>query len=108
MLIEIQEVVALKQLIGELGERQTVACLAVKALLNALLCHHVVYGDVLAHLTRELQEAHVLHPVVVVHKLCPVGSVALKVKELGELLLYALLVVTQSLLVEQIALKALA
>ena len=133
MLVEVQEVVALEQLIGELGERQSVAGGAVESLLHGVLGHHVVHGDVLAHLTGEVEEGEVLHPVVVVHQLGTVigppygprggfyrfigrdyrvplggrkGSLP-EVEELGHLGLDALLVVAQRLVVEQIALLAL-
>ena len=96
MLIEIKEVVTLEQLVGELGERESVTCLAVKTLLHAVLRHHVVYGDVLAHLASEVEEGEVLHPVVVVNEFCLVGFCAVEVKELRHLLLDGLLVVVES------------
>ncbi len=108
MLVEIQEVVALEQLIGKLGERQSVACGTVKALLHTLLSHHVVDGDMLSHHTGEVKEGEVFHPVVVVHHLGLVRLVAVEIEELGHLLLDALLVVVESLVVEQVALLALA
>ena len=104
MLIEVEEVVALEQLVGELGERHTVVGIGSQALLDAVLCHHVVDGDVLADVADEAQEGEILHPVIVVHHDGVVRSIAVKVQELGQLLADALLVVTQGLLVDELAL----
>ena len=104
MLVEVEEVVALQQLVGELGERQTVASRTIQALLHALLSHHVVDGDVLANLAGEVEEREILHPVVVVHHLGGIGTFGLEVEELSHLSLDALLVVTQCLVVQQVAL----
>ena len=131
MLVEVEEIVALQELVSKLGERQSVASRSVQSLLHALLRHHVVDGDVLAYLTCEVKESEVLHPVVVVHHFS-VGSGPLygprggfvtldirvplggrkgglgpKVQELGHLSLDALLIVAQCLVVEQIALLTL-
>ena len=108
MLIEIEEVVALQQLIGELGERESVAGSTVEALLNRLFGHHIVHGDVLTHLTCKVEEGEVFHPVVVVHHDGSVGFFRLEVEELGHLALNALLVVAQRLVVQQVALLAFA
>ena len=75
-----------------------------EALLDRVLGHHVVHGDVLANVANEVQEREVLHPVVVVHEDSVVGRIAVKVEELGELLAYALLVVAQGGLVDEFAL----
>ena len=108
MLIEVEKVVALQQLVGKLGEGESVACGTVEALLDRLLGHHVVDGDVLAHLTGKVQEGEVLHPVVVVDHEGGVSILRLKVQEFSHLLLDALLVVAQGLVVEQVALLGLA
>ena len=81
VLVEPEEVVALQQLVGELSEAEAVAGGAVEALLHAVLGHHVVDGDVLAHLACEVEEGEVLHPVVVVHHLGGVGLLRLEVQE---------------------------
>ena len=62
----------------------------------------------LAHLTSEIQEGEVFHPVIVVHHLGSIRILAFKVEELGHLCLDALLVVTQRLVVQQVTLLALA
>ena len=108
VLIEIEEVVALQQLVGEFGERQSVAGSSVESLLHAFLGHHVVDGDVLTHLAREVEEGEILHPVVVVHQLGSISILRLEVEELGHLLLDALLVVIECLVVEQVTLLTLA
>ena len=108
VLVEPEEVIALEQLIGELGEAQSVAGGAIEALLNAVLRHHVIHGNVLAHLTGEVEEGEVLHPVVVVHHLGGIGFLRFKIKELGHLGLDALLIVTQRLFVQQVTFLALA
>ena len=103
-----QEVVALKQLIGKLGERQSVARGTVQTLLHALLRHHIVDGDVLAYGACKVEEGEILHPVVVVHHLGGVGALSIKVEELSHLLFDALLVMIQCLGVEQVTFLALA
>ena len=104
MLIEIKEVVALQKLVGELGEGKTVASSSVQALLHAVLCHHVVDGDVFSHLACEVEESEVLHPVVVVDHFGSVGLCGFEIEETSYLLFNALLVVTQRLIVQQVAL----
>ena len=103
-LVKGKEVEALEKLVCELGEAQSVAGLAVKSLLHAVFSHHVVHRDMLAYLAGEIKESDVLGPVVVVHEFRAVGGVALEIKELGELFLYAFLIVTQGGLVEEVAL----
>ena len=72
MLVEVEEVVALQELVGELGEAEAVAGSAVEALLDAVLGHHVVYGDVLAHLAGEVEEGEILHPIIIIDHLCAI------------------------------------
>ena len=108
VLVEVKKVVALEQLVGELGERQAVARRSVEALLHALLSHHVVDGDVLADIAYEVEELIVLHPVVVVDELGLVGLIAVEVEEARYLLLDGFLVVVEGVAVEQVALEALA
>ena len=93
MLIEIEEIVALKQLISELGERKSVVSLAVQALLYAVFSHHVVDGDVLAHLSCKVKKGELLHPIVVIDQLGLVGFAAIEVKKLCNLPLDGLLIV---------------
>ena len=107
VLILIEEVVALEQLIGKLGERQTVASLAVETFLHAVLSHHIVDGDVFADVAHEVEELIVLHPVVVVDQFCFVGLRTVEVEELADLLLDGFLIVIERVLVEEIALLAL-
>ena len=104
MLIEVEEVIALKKLVGELGEAESVACCAVKTLLHRLLCHHIVHGDVLTNLACEIKEGEVLHPVVVVNHLSRIGILALEIQELSHLCLDALLIVAQCLVIEEVTL----
>ncbi len=62
----------------------------------------------LTHLTGEIKESEVLHPVVVVDKLSLVRLSAIEVEELRHLLLDSFLVMIESLRVEKITLLALA
>ena len=103
-----QEVVALQQLVGELGERHALLELAVEAALDAVLGHHVVHGDALADVACEVEEGEVLHPVVVVDELGGIGRIAVEVEEARQLLADAGHVVAQRGLVQQVALLALA
>ena len=66
MLVQIDEVVALQQLIGELGEGHTLAELAVETFLHGVFRHHVVDGDEFADVAREIDKGVVLHPIVVI------------------------------------------
>ena len=102
-LVQVQEVVALQQLIGELGERHTVA-LAIEALLDRILGHHIVYGDHLTDVACEIEEGEVLHPIVVIYEQGSVRRVAVEVDQLRELSLDSLLIVAQRCLVEQVTL----
>ena len=56
----------------------------------------------LTYLTGKIKESKILHPIIVIHQFGFVGSIALKVQELGQLLLDASYVVTQSLFCQQI------
>ena len=104
MLIQVQEVIALKQLIAELSERHAMVGVGSQALLHAVLSHHVVNCDVLAYVANEIQERELLHPVIVVHQDCMVRSIAIEVKEVRQLSLNRLLVVAKRLLINQLAL----
>ena len=106
-LVEVEEVVALHQLVGEFGERHAVA-LAIEAFLDRILGHHVVHGDELADVADEAQEGELLHPVVVVHQQRGIRGVGLEVEELRELTPDRLLVAAERRLVEQVALLRLA
>ena len=97
LLILIKEVVTLKQLIGKLGERQSVTSLTIQTLLHAILGHHIVYGDMLSHLTGKVEEGKILHPVIVVYQLCLVGLITIEVEEFRHLLLNCLLIMIESL-----------
>ncbi len=99
-----QEVVALEQLVGELCEGQAVAGCAVETLLHRILCHHIVYGDMLADGTCELKEGEVLHPVVVVDHLGSIRLVGIEIEEFSHLCLDALLIMVQGVGVKKVAL----
>ena len=107
VLIEVQEVISLKQLVGELREGHALGRVAAEALLDGVLGHHVVYGDKLADVAGEIDEGIVLHPVVIVHQLRLVGGVRLEVEETRQLRLDAGDVVSEGLLVQKVALLAL-
>ena len=106
-LVEVQEVEALYQLVGEFGERHAVA-LAAETLLDRVFSHHVVDGDALADVADEFEERDVLHPVVVVDQHGGIRRVRLEVEQFGELPFDRLLIVAERRLVEQVALLRLA
>ena len=106
--VEVEEVVALQELVSELREGKAVARLAVEAFLHAVFRHHVVDGDMLSHHAGEVQEGEFLHPVIVVDHLRLVGSVCVEVQELGHLGLDGLLVVVKCIRVQQVSLLAFA
>ena len=103
-----QKIVPLQQLIGKFGERQTVACFAVQALLHTVFGHHVVDGDVFANFARKVEEGEIFHPIVVVDHLGCVGQFRVKVEKARHLRLDALLVVIKRFGVQQIAFLAFA
>ena len=106
--VEVQEVVTLQQLVGELSEAEAVACLSAEPFLHTVLGHHIVDGDVLAHFAGEIEEGKVLHPVVVVDHLGSVGLRSFEIQELGHLLFDGLLIMIERVGVKQIALLTLA
>ncbi len=60
----------------------------------------------LAYIANEVKEGEVFHPVVIVDHFGGIGSVAVEIQKLRELLLDGLLIVAQRLLVEELALLA--
>ena len=102
-----EEVIALEQLIAELGERHTLAALARQTFLYRVFGHHVVHGDVLADVADKFKEAEVLHPVIVVHHQRRVGCIAVKVEEFCQLGLDGFLIVAKGFLVDEFAFLAL-
>ena len=61
----------------------------------------------LTHLTSEIEEGEILHPVVVVYHLSGIGILRLEVEKLGYLFLDALLIVVECLGIEQVSLLTL-
>ena len=107
MLIKMQKIGSLHQLVRKFGERHAVA-LAAEALLDRVFGHHVVDRNAFADVANKFQEREILHPVVVVDQFGRIRSVGLEVDQVTELPSDPLLVATQGLLVEQVALKRLA
>ena len=60
-----------------------------------------------SHLTSKVEESEILHPVIVVHHLCSIGFLAVKVEELSHLLFDTLLIVAEGLVVEEVTLLTL-
>ncbi len=95
VLIEEQVVVALQQLIGELGERHTYARFRAEALLHGVFSHHIVDGNMLADVADKVQERIAFHPVVVVDQFGSIGSIRVEIKELRQLLFDTFLIVAK-------------
>ena len=108
MLVEVHEIVALEELIGELGERHTLRELAVETLLDGVLRHHIVDGDEFADVAREIKEGVVLHPVVVIDQLGSVGFIGIEIQEVLQLLADTLHVMAEGLLGQEVTLGRLA
>ena len=104
MLIQIDEIVALEELVGELGEGHTLRELAVETFLDGVLRHHIIDGDEFADIAREINKGVVLHPVVVVDQLGCVGRVAVEIEEMLQLLADTCHVVAKYLFGEQVTL----
>ena len=96
------KVIALHELVAEFREGHALGGVTGQALFHAVLGHHVIDGDVLAYVADKVDEAVVLHPVVVVHQFGLVGGVGLKVQETGELGLDAGHVVVEGFLVQEV------
>ena len=94
MLVEVQEVCALHELVGELGERHAVA-FAVEALLDGVFRHHVVDGDAFADVPDEFEERKIFHPVVVVDHLRGIRGFRREIHQAAQLLLDSFLVAVQ-------------
>ena len=106
-LIEVQVVVSLEELVGEFGKGESLDRIRLETLLHRLLRHHIIDRDVLADVADEVKEAVVLHPVVVIDQHSCIVSITVEVKELLQLLLDAGLIVSQRLLIEEVALLGL-
>ena len=102
-----QEVVTLQELVGKLGERQTVASLAVETTLYGIFRHHIVDGDMLADFASEVEKRETFHPVVVVDEFGGVGRIRVEVEKFRQLSFDASLIVAQSLFGEEVALSRL-
>ena len=81
LLVEVEEVVALEQLVGEFGERHTFGKFAIETTLHTVFRHHIVHGDALTNFACKIEETIVFHPFVVVHQLGCIGGIAFKVEE---------------------------
>ena len=81
--VQASKVIALQQVIGELGKGNTLI-VTVQALLHRFFVNHLVNREVLANITQEGQHVHAAKPVIVVGSN---GSViaAVEVEERGNL-----------------------
>ncbi len=102
VLPEVVEVIALDELVAELGEAHPV----LKPVFHAILRQHVVDRDVLADVADEVEKAHVLEPVVVVHHACCLRT--FEVEEALELGLLAGQIVLNRRRVQELPLRRLA
>ena len=76
-----QKIIPLNQLIGKLSKRNPPRF---KSIPNTVFAHHVTHGDVFSHVANEIQKRPILKPVVVVHHLRFVATIA-KLNKLFEL-----------------------
>ncbi len=106
-LIEVQVVVSLEELVGEFGEGEPLDGICLETLPHRLLRHHIIDRDVLTDVADEVEEAVVLHPVVVIDQHRCILGIAVEVEKLLQLLLDAGLIVPQRLLIEEVTLLGL-
>ena len=106
LLVEVEEVVALEQLIGKFGKRHTFGKFAVETALHAVLRHHIIDGDALSDFACKVEEGIVFHPVVIVDEFGGIGSIAFKVEKARQLGFDASHVVAQRFFVEEVAFGA--
>ena len=102
--VEAEEVVGLEQHVAELGVRDALIG-AFETALDGLLGHHLVDGEVLAHIAQVLERREPAQPVGIVEEQC---AVVVEVEELGQLGTNPLQVALNALEVEQLALVLLA
>ena len=102
MLVKVEEVITLKELVGEFGKGHSFAGLAGEAFFDAVLGHHIVHRDVLAYVAGEVEETPAFHPVVVVDKFGTVAGSGFEIEEAGELLPDAGDIVAEGLLVQKV------
>ena len=107
MLVEVEEIVALQQLVGKFGERHTVVGISREAFFHRVFRHHIVDGDVLAHIADKLEETVVFHPIVVVDQDGGIGRIAVEIEEFFQLLAQAFLIVAQRMFIDKHTLLAL-
>ena len=100
------EIIALHQLVAELREGHALRRIALQALLDGVLRHHIIDGDVLADIPDEIDKGIILHPVVIVDELGLVGRVGVEVQELAQLGLDPGHIVRERLLVQKVPLLA--
>ena len=102
LFVEVVEVVALENLVGELREGHGVR-LGVQALLDGILGEHGLHAEEGADLAQEGEDGVVLVPIIVVHHDGGVGG-AVEVEEAREVLLDALEVLLELVDGEEVAL----
>ncbi|OAV73814.1 hypothetical protein Barb7_02798 [Bacteroidales bacterium Barb7] len=105
--VEIEEIVALQQLVGKFGERHTRIVFRRQAFLDGILRHHIIDGKMFPHIADKVEEGILLHPVVVVHQFGGIGCIGIKVEKLRQLFPDALLIAAEGRLVQQVALGGL-
>src|SRR5579863_6688699 len=77
------KVVSLNQLVGKFGKTHSV--LAFEALLHAIFCRHIIYGNMFADVPDEIEETHLAEPVVVIDYLGGIGERGVEVEKFLEL-----------------------
>ena len=107
LLIKMEEIISLHKLVGELGKGHTLSALIIETLLYRVLAHHIIYGNMLSYISDKLQEREVLHPIIIVHKQSGIRLAGIKIQKLCQLGLNSLLVMPQSLLIQEFALLTL-
>ena len=103
MFVQVVEIVALDELVGELGKRHTVAGFTTQTLLDRVLGHHIIHGNSLAYFTRKVDEREILHPVVVVHHNRREFARRIKIQKSRQHTFNPGHILSQSFLIEQIA-----
>ena len=98
VLVEVKKIVALYELVGEFGKGDA----RVEPFFHRILGHHVVHRDVLADVAYKAQETEFLHPVVIVHHFGGIFP-AVEHQQFFQLLLNAVLVMTDRLLAQQVS-----
>src|SRR5580658_5201148 len=99
------KIISLHQLVGKFGETHPI--FPFEALLYAIFCRHIIYGNMFPDIPDEIEEKHIAEPVVVIDYLSGIGERGVEVEEFLELSFDTGKIVVENVLIEQVPFFAL-